>query len=134
MASSWDRLIDATANAEGLTLDNDAWLVVADALEDVGERRLARNLRALVYQFRRLMAIEGRPYRAATRAAIQRAYRRFYPLQRDVFDRLYELVSEDLLVRYGSPAALGRTAGVGVTSASRRVIVDARARPRTRQP
>lgn len=114
MASSWDRLIDATAYAEDRTLDDDAWLVVADALEEVGERRLARNLRTLVHQFRRLVAIESRPYRDASRTAVQRAYRRFYPFQQDVYERLYGLVSDDLVARYGPPMALRRTIGVGV--------------------
>lgn len=94
--AAWQRVLEAAAAAEPLMMNDDGWLILADALEEVHERRLARNLRTLVRAFRRLVTYESanraRPRSWTTDRAAARAYARFYALQMSVLTRISDLV------------------------------------------
>lgn len=93
-AKAWDRLVRAVRTAEPLPFEDDAWLVVADALEEAGERRLGRNVRILVTWFRRLIAFEAAGLRRSWRVerAARAAYGQMYVTQESVLDHLGRLV------------------------------------------
>ena len=111
-----DELADVLAIAERVTLDRDEWLVLADALEEYGARRLGRNVRTLVHAFRRLMAFESLPRASSlvpSPAHVRSYYRRFWTLQRDTIERLYLLAGEAVLIRHASSTALDLLARQG---------------------